>query len=44
MDYRGFMIQARLVDDDSPVGTFSNPDSDPDYQTQCTNDVSLYTA
>ena len=41
MDYRGFMIQGRLLaDGTTPVGTFSNPTSDPDYQTQCTDDVS----
>jgi len=41
MDYRGFLIQARLVANDSAVGTFSNPNSDPAYQTQCSNDVSF---
>jgi len=34
-NFKGFMIQGRVVADDSPVGTFIA--SEPIYQLQCTN-------
>lgn len=39
--FRGFIIQARTVDDDCPAGYFS--DNSTDYQPQCDNDVSTCT-
>ena len=42
-DFRGFMIQGRVMADDSPVGTFDD-DGATDYQVQCNQDVSLLTA
>ena len=43
--FRGFMIQARAVADDSPVGYFiSNGTEYEDYyQPQCDNNVSTHT-
>ena len=38
--FKGFMIQARTVADDSPAGRFINSTSTT-YQTQCDGDVSV---
>ena len=38
--FKGFMIQARVLADDSPVGYFTNYSAD--YQLQCGNDVSVH--
>ena len=38
--FKGFMIQARTVADDSPAGHFINSTSTT-YQTQCDGDVSV---
>ena len=38
--FRGFMIQARVVADDSPAGYFTNY-SYYEYQQQCDNNVSI---
>ena len=38
-DFRGFMIQARTVADDSPVGSFDATDAT-NYQERCDFDVS----
>ena len=38
--FRGFMIQARVVADDSPAGYFI--DNSTEYQPQCDNDVSTH--
>ena len=39
-NFRGFMIQGRLVADDSPTGTFA--DFGTNFQSQCNNNVRLY--
>lgn len=39
--FRGFMIQARTVADESPAGYFVNNGTE--YQLQCDNDVSACT-
>ena len=38
--FRGFMIQARTVADDFPVGYFTNYSTN--YHPQCSDDVSVY--
>ena len=38
--FKGFMIQARTVVGDSPIGYFTNYTAN--YQPQCGNDVSVY--
>ena len=38
-DFRGFMIQGRVVADDSPTGQFSEASVS---QPQCVDDVSLH--
>jgi len=38
--FRGFMIQGRVVADDSRTGTF--PPSGTNYRAECDNNVSLY--
>ena len=40
MDFRGFIIQARRVADDSPVGQFMTG-TYTDQQVQCDGDVSV---
>ena len=40
IDFRGFMIQGRVMADDSPAGTFDDG-SATDYQVQCNQDVSF---
>ena len=41
VDFRGFMIQGRLLADNStPTGTFFTSPNNPYYQTQCDMDVS----
>ena len=39
-NFRGFIIQARAMADDSPVGQFMNG-TNADQQVQCTNYVSV---
>jgi len=38
-DFQGFLLQARAMSDDSPVGTFMT-DGEADQQNRCMNDVS----
>lgn len=40
-NFRGFLIQARTVADDSAVGTFFVTNSGGDHQTVCTARVSV---
>ena len=40
-NFRGFMIQGRVMADDSPAGTFDDDESAPDYQIRCNQAVSL---
>ena len=40
MDFRGFIIQARTMADDSPVGQFING-TNANQQVRCTNNVSV---
>ena len=39
-NFKGFMIQARVVADDTPVGHFTN--NSLNYQPQCSDDVSVH--
>ena len=42
VDFKGFMIQGRVMADDSlRTGTFFVPANNTYYQTQCDNEVSL---